>query len=79
LFNKVPHLAGYKDITSSGAGVITKEPLPINAQAKLALNTKRKGLILVEGKVCWCKRQQQGWRSGICFNRVLSFEPTMIA
>ncbi|MBN3040860.1 MAG: PilZ domain-containing protein [Candidatus Omnitrophica bacterium] len=78
LYNKAPVLAGYEDVSVSGAGILTNGALQVNGQVTLALNTRRKGLVLVDGKVCWCQRVRSGWRSGIAFNRVLSFEPTII-
>jgi PilZ domain len=70
---------GFNDISLTGAGISSPTPLPINAQIKLALNTKKKGLIIIEGKICWCKKTFKGWHSGIVFNRKMSFEPDMIA
>tara|TARA_Y100000031_G_C8051471_1_gene306370 strand:- start:380 stop:691 length:312 start_codon:yes stop_codon:yes gene_type:complete len=79
LFDKAPYLAKYHDINLDGIGAIVDKPLPVNIQVKIALNTKKKGLVLVKGKVCWCKKAQLGWRLGISFNRKLSYETTMIA
>jgi len=79
LLNKDTYSVGFEDISLSGVGTITNRPLPINSYVTVALNTKKKGLILVDGKICWSKRVDRGWRSGIVFNKKLSFEPAVIA
>lgn len=78
LRNKDIYSVGIEDVSLSGVGMITHYPLPINSYVTVALNTK-KGLILVDGKVCWSKRVDRGWRSGIEFNKKLSFESAVIA
>ena len=79
LLDKAPYVAKYYDISLEGVGVITEKPLPAGMHVKIALNTKKKGLVLVKGKICWCKKERNGWRSGITFDRELSYEMTMIA
>jgi len=79
LLNKNLYSAGFEDVSPSGVGMITGHPLPINSQVTLALNTKKRGLILIDGKVCWSKKTHRGWRCGVSFNKKLCFEPSMIA
>ena len=79
VLNNTPVSAGFEDVSVSGAGIITRKPLPLNAYVTLAFNTRKKGLLLVSGKVCWCRNIYRGWRSGVVFVRKLAFEPTMIA
>ncbi|MBN3040476.1 MAG: PilZ domain-containing protein [Candidatus Omnitrophica bacterium] len=78
LLNTTPHLAKFHDISLEGIGIVTERPLHVSGQVKLALNTRKKGLVLVEGKICWCRRTKHGWKSGIAFNKRLSYEPAMI-
>lgn len=78
MLDKAPYVAKYSDISLDGIGVVTEQPLPVNMHVKVALNTKKKGLMLVDGKICWCKTATRGWRSGIVFDRKLSVELTMI-
>ena len=73
-FNGDAHLIKYKDISPKGAGVITLKRLPLNSQFRMELNTKKAGILLLEGKVCWHKKMLEAWRSGIVFNRILGFE-----
>ncbi len=79
LLGNDPLTIGFDDISSNGAGIYTHNPLTLNSQVRLALNTKNKGLIIVAGKICWCKKTYKGYRSGIVFNRKMAFEPDMIA
>jgi len=78
MLDKAPYVAKYCDISLDGIGVVTEQPLPVNMHVRVALNTKKKGLMLVDGKICWCKNAGKGWRSGIVFDRKLSVELTMI-
>ncbi len=78
MLDKAPYLAKYFDISLEGVGVITQEPLSVNIHVKVALNTKKKGLMLILGKVCWCRRGSNGWRSGIRFDKKLIHELGMI-
>lgn len=78
MLDKAPYVAKYCDISLEGIGVITERPLPVGMHVRVALNTKKKGLMLVDGKICWCKTADKGWRSGIVFDRKLSVELTMI-
>lgn len=78
MLDKAPYVAKYRDINLNGIGVVTEQPLPVNTYVKVALNTKKKGLMLVDGKICWCKNSSRGWCSGIVFDRKLSVELTMI-
>lgn len=79
ILNKSPYSVGFEDVSPSGVGMVTAHPLQINSQVTLAINTKKRGLILVEGKVCWLKKIHRGWRCGVSFNKKLSFEPAVIA
>jgi hypothetical protein len=78
MLDKSPFVAKYFDISLEGVGVLTQEPLPANTYVKVALNTKKKGLMLIAGRICWCKKGERGWRSGIAFDKKLSHELTMI-
>ncbi len=74
MLDKAPYVAKYCDISLDGIGVITEQPLPVGTHVRVALNTKKKGLMLVDGKICWCKNPGKNWRSGVVFDRKLSVE-----
>jgi PilZ domain len=78
MLDKSPYVAKYFDISLEGVGVVTEEPLPANIHVRVALNTKKKGLMLISGKVCWCRKGLRGWRSGIVFDDKLLHELSMI-
>jgi hypothetical protein len=79
LFDQQSLTVGLNDISQTGAGIATNAPLVLRSQVRLAVNTKKKGLIIIDGRVCWSKKTYNGWRSGISFDRKISFEPGMIA
>ena len=72
------HNVGCNDISQTGAGVLTNCPIAVHSQVRLAVNTRKNGLMMIEGKICWSRKTYQGWRSGIRFNRRILFEPSVI-
>ena len=68
-----------QDISTEGAGVTTAVHLPINTYVTIGMDTKKKNCLLLEGRVCWCKRILSGWHAGIKFDRPLPFEMSTFA
>jgi len=63
-----------RDISRKGAGVMTQDPLTVNSQLKIEIQTKKAETLTLEGKICWNKKALGGWISGVVFNKTLPFE-----
>lgn len=63
-----------EDISAKGVGVRTTMQLPLNAQVKLDLITKNSQHLGLEGRVCWCSKQDAGYRAGIQFNKDIALD-----
>ena len=66
------------NISSSGAKINIPISLPINSYIKLKLSSKKMDTILIEGKVCWCRKSLGKYQAGILFNKALAVEPAML-
>jgi hypothetical protein len=69
----VSHKLVCYDLSYKGMGIIVPRPLRINTQIKAEISAKNDNQLSLQGKVCWCKKASNGWRSGIAFNRALPF------
>jgi hypothetical protein len=70
----ISHAAVCNDISSKGAGVTTSTLLPLNTQVKMKFDTGKINPLLLEGRVCWCRKTLDKWQAGIVFNRDLPFD-----
>ena len=60
-----------EDISTKGTAVVTLRALPVDGNVKIEVDTRADQPISFEGKVLWCKRGLNGWRSGIFFDNDL--------
>ena len=64
---------GCEDISKKGARVLTAEPLPVDSHFSFDVTTTKMSLLPLEGRVRWCNKTVHGYRSGIAFDRELTF------
>jgi hypothetical protein len=65
---------GCEDISPKGAKVFTLDPLKEKSYLRFDINTKKRDLYAIDGKVCWTKKAVHGWHSGIAFDKNLPFD-----
>jgi|GEM_PF-791012 hypothetical protein len=59
------------DISAAGAEVRTHRPVRVNAQVRINVITKKLTPFVLEGKIRWCKKDDDVWQAGIAFHRPL--------
>ena len=59
----------YEDISPKGVRIFSPLPLDINTYVKLEITATRIGHLQLEGRVCWCRKELDGWRAGIAFDK----------
>jgi len=60
------------DISTTGAGLFLFERLAKGFEMQLNLVTKKISTLSLAGKVCWCRKEADGYRAGIAFNKSLN-------
>ena len=63
-----------ENISLKGAMIFSPMPLDVNAHIQLEVTTKKMDHLQLQGTVCWCKKDPDGWRAGIAFDRELPFD-----
>jgi len=63
-----------EDISAKGAGILTSTPMAINSYIMAELLTPKAGRLAVRGRICWCRKEIRGWRSGVSFDRSLAVD-----
>jgi hypothetical protein len=67
------HTIKCSDISLYGLGGVTVLPLPPNTFVKIKAACQHYPYLLLQGRVCWCKRDLNGYRVGIEFYRPLPY------
>ena len=62
-----------ENISIKGAMIFSPLPLEINTYLNIDLTTKKRDHLPVKGRVCWCKKDSDGYRAGIAFDKELPF------
>ncbi len=63
-----------ENISVKGAMIFSPLPLDVNTYVDIELATKRMGHLAAAGRVCWCKKDPDGWRAGVAFDKELPFD-----
>lgn len=60
-----------RNISPKGIGIETNKPLPVDTKLKIEIATKQKVPLILEGKVCWSRKEGDSYRVGIEFSEPL--------
>jgi hypothetical protein len=72
------HTIKCSDISLHGVGGITSLRLPLNTCVKIKAMCRHSRTLLLQGRVCWCKKDLNGYRVGIELYKPLPFVLTSI-
>lgn len=59
------------DVGRQGIGFSSPIPLDVDSQAQIKVDIPESGLLVLEGRICWCEKAETGWKLGVALNRVL--------
>ena len=66
------------DVGADGAGLVSSERLSVGSHLRIKLCTKAENPLLVKGAVRWSRKDPDGWRAGVKFNKQSIFPLSMI-
>jgi len=68
-----------RDISLSGAGIVSDRAFVLNAYVLLSLGIQGNDTLLLQGRVCWCKEERDTFRAGVHFDRSLLYDVERLA
>jgi len=76
--DQTPHLLRYDNISSKGAKVNTLDALVPKTSFKMEIISRNKGVLFLEGRVCWSNKIKDKWYSGVIFEKDFPYNPEEI-
>lgn len=70
-FGRPSHEMKCEDISLEGLAFSSPLSLRVNSHVKVKVHTVKAGRLILEGKICWCKKADIGWQIGLKFTKKL--------
>jgi hypothetical protein len=62
------------DVSQQGIGIISPTPLAAGKHVYIAIAAARMQGYVLEGRVCWCNKERDGWHAGVELDKPIPFE-----